>query len=190
LLAFMAHSALSSVIEARPDISPRELNHLVNRILCRNLAQLEERRFMTIVSMRREGANGRLLLSGCHEDLLVYRAASGRVEALPVADFPLGVGYTPELSLAQIGEARLELEPGDLVFVGTDGVFEAARLGRHELGLFGTDRVAEVLTGGCGAPLPELRRRIVERLDDFTGRSYSDDVAFFMLRATPEGAAA
>jgi serine phosphatase RsbU (regulator of sigma subunit) len=189
LLAFMAHSALSSVIEARPDISPRELNHLVNRILCRNLAQLEERRFMTIVSMRREGANGRLLVSGCHEDLLVYRAASRRVESLPVSDFPLGVGFTPNLALEQIGEARLKLDPGDLVFVGTDGVFEAARLGQHELGVFGTEPVVEILSDGGDAPLPELRRRVVERLDAFTGRSYSDDVAFFMLRAAPRGAA-
>lgn len=190
LLAFMAHSALSSVIEARPDISPRELNHLVNRILCRNLAQLEERRFMTIVSIRREGSDGRLLVSGCHEDLLVYRAASRRVEAVPVADFPLGVGFAPNLALDQIGEARLELGPGDLVFVGTDGVFEAARLGQHELGVFGPGPVVEILTAGGDAPLAELRRRVVERLDAFTGRSYSDDVAFFMLRAAPGGAAA
>jgi serine phosphatase RsbU (regulator of sigma subunit) len=190
LLAFMAHSALSSVIEARPDVSPRELNHLVNRILCRNLAQLEDRRFMTILSIRRDGPGGRLVMSGCHEDVLVYRAVSRQVEALPVAHFPLGVGFTPDLSLEQIGQATLDLGPGDLMFVGTDGVFEAARLGRHELGLFGADRVVEVLSAGGDAPLAEIRRRLVERLDDFTDRRYADDVAFFMLRARPEGSPA
>ncbi len=190
LLAFMAHSALSSVIEARPDISPRELNHLVNRILCRNLAQLQDRRFMTLVSIRRDGHGGRLVLSGCHEDALVYRAGSRRVEALPLAHFPLGVGFTPDLPLERIGEATLDLGPGDLVFVGTDGVFEAARLGKHELGLFGADRVVELLEADGAAPLAELRRRLVERLDDFTDRRYADDVAFFMLRARPEGASA
>ncbi len=190
LLAFMAHSALSSVIEARPDISPRELNHLVNRILCRNLAQLEDRRFMTIVSIRRGGPDGRLVLSGCHEDVLVYRAKSRQVEVLPIAHFPLGVGFTRDLPLERIGEATLDLGPGDLMFVGTDGVFEAARLGRHELGLFGADRVVEVLATGGDAPLAELRRRLVERLDEFTDQRYADDVAFFMLRARPEGAPA
>lgn len=189
LLALMAHSALSSVIEARPDVSPRELNHLVNRILCRNLAQLEDRRFMTIVSIRREGRDGRLRLSGCCEDLLVYRAASREVQVLPVAHFPLGVGFTPELSLEQISDATLDLGPGDLVFVGTDGVFEAARLGRHELGLFGVDRVAEILSTSEGSSLADIRRRLVERLDEFTDGRYADDVAFFMLRARrgPEG---
>jgi serine phosphatase RsbU (regulator of sigma subunit) len=190
LLTLMAHSALASIIEARPEVSPRELNHLVNRVLCRNLAQLEDRRFMTLVSIRRDGPARRLVVSGCHEDLLVYRAASRRVEPISVAHFPLGVGFTPELRLEQIGDATLELGPGDLVFVGTDGVFEAARLGDHRLGLFGADRVIELLSAAGDAPLPEIRRRLVERLDDFTGARYADDVAFFMLRAPPDGAPA
>lgn len=144
---------------------------------------------MTIVSIRREGRDGRLRLSGCCEDLLVYRAASREVQVLPVAHFPLGVGFTPELSLEQISDATLDLGPGDLVFVGTDGVFEAARLGRHELGLFGVDRVAEILSTSEGSSLADIRRRLVERLDEFTDGRYADDVAFFMLRARrgPEG---
>jgi serine phosphatase RsbU (regulator of sigma subunit) len=190
LLTLMAHSALASIIEARPEVSPRELNHLVNRILCRNLAQLQDRRFMTLVSIRRQRPAGPLVVSGCHEDLLVYRASSREVQTLAVAHFPLGVGFTPELRLDQIGDVTLELGPGDLVFVGTDGVFEAPRLGDHQLGLFGADRVVEVLSASGDAPLAEIRRRLLERLDAFTGERYADDVAFFLLRALPEGAAA
>ncbi|WP_242344885.1 PP2C family protein-serine/threonine phosphatase [Anaeromyxobacter terrae] len=190
LLALMAHSALSSIIEARPEVSPRELNHLVNRVLWRNLAQLDDRRYMTIVAIRRDDRGRRLVLSGCHADLLVYRAASREVQTLAVEHFPLGVGFTPELALEQIGDATLELGPGDLVFVATDGVFEAPRLGRHELGLFGAERVVELLSACGGEPLAEIRRRLVERLDDFTEGRYADDVAFFMLRARPEGAPA
>jgi sigma-B regulation protein RsbU (phosphoserine phosphatase) len=190
LLTLMAHSALASIIEARPDVTPRELNHLVNRILCKNLAQLEDRRFMTLASIRRDGPAGQLVVSGCHEDLLVYRAASREVQTLPVAHFPLGVGFSPDLRLDQIGEATLDLGPGDLVFVGTDGVFEAARLGDHELGLFGADRVVAVLSASGVEPLAEIRRRLLEQLDAFTGERYADDVAFFMLRALADGAAA
>lgn len=187
LLTLMAHSALASIVEARPEVTPRELNHLVNRILCRNLAQLEERRFMTIVSMRREGSSGRLVVSGCHEDLLVYRAASRQVETIPVTHFPFGVGFTPDLRLDEIGDATLELGPGDLVFVATDGVFEAPRLGDYRLGLFGAGPVVEILLSFGDAPLAEIRSRLLKRLDDFTAERYADDVAFFMLRArSPE----
>ena len=190
LLTLMAHSALASIIETRPEVSPRELNHLLNRILCRNLAQLEDRRFMTLVSIRRQGPAGRLVVSGCQEDLLVYRATSREVQTLSVAHFPLGVGFTLDLRLDQIGDATLELGPGDLLFVSTDGVFEAARLGDHELGMFGADRVVEVLSASGDEPLAEIRRRLIERLDEFTGERYSDDVAFFMLRARSEAASA
>jgi serine phosphatase RsbU (regulator of sigma subunit) len=190
LLALMAHSALSSIIEARPEITPRELNQLVNRVLWRNLAKLEDRRYMTIVAMRRDDRDGRLVVSGCHADLLVYRAASRAVQTLAVEHFPLGVGFTPDLALESIGDATLELGPGDLVFVATDGVFEAPRLGQHELGLFGAGRVGELLSACGDEPLAEIRRRLVEQLDDFTGRRYADDVAFFMLRARPAGALA
>lgn len=190
LLALMAHSALSSIIEARPEVSPRELNHLVNRVLWRNLAQLEDRRFMTIVAIRRDARGDRLVVSGCHEDLLVYRAASREVQTLEVQHLPLGVGFTPDLPLERIGDATLELGPGDLVFVGTDGVFEAARRGRHELGMFGPEPVVELLSRCGDEPLAEIRRRLVERLDEFTDGRYADDVAFFMLRARAPSAPA
>jgi serine phosphatase RsbU (regulator of sigma subunit) len=186
ILALMAHSALVSILEARPDISPRELNHLVNQILSRNLAQLEDRRFMTIVSIRRDGPAGPLVLSGCHEDLLVYRASSRDVETVPVAHFPFGVGFTPDLRLEQIGQATLELGPGDLLFAGTDGVFEAARLGDHRLGQFGAGRVVEVLSEAGERPLPDIRSRLLARLEEFTGGRYDDDVAFLMLRPRVE----
>jgi serine phosphatase RsbU (regulator of sigma subunit) len=183
LFTLMAHSAFASIIEARPDISPRDLNHLANRVLCANLVRLKERRSMTIVSARRERRTGRLVVSGSHEDLLVYRAASEQVESIPMAHFPLGLGFVPDLQLERIGDAAVELARGDLLFIGTDGVFEAARDGEHRSGLFGVEPVREALAKSRGLPLSEVRQRLVDELDDFTGGRYSDDVAFLMLRA-------
>jgi len=183
LLMLMAHSSLASIIEARPEVSPRELNHLANRVLCASMARLQERRSMTIVSLRRDGRTGRLSVSGSHEDLLVYRAASGLVESVPMSHFPFGLGFAPDLKRESIGDAMLELSPGDLLFVGTDGVFEAARDGDYRLGLFGAEPVQEALAQSRGLPLSEVRQRIVERLETFTGGRYGDDVAFLMLRA-------
>lgn len=187
LLTLMAHSTMASIIEARPDATPREVNDLANRVLCKSLERLEERRFMTVISIRR-GEAGRLLVSGSHEDLLVYRPRERRVESIPVAHFPLGLGFRP-VERERIGELAIDLAPGDLVFVGTDGVFEAARDGDHRLGQFGAERVSEVLLASDTLPLDALKARLLERLDAFTGGRYDDDVAFLMLRARPPGAA-
>jgi serine phosphatase RsbU (regulator of sigma subunit) len=189
LFTLMAHSSLASIIEARPEVSPRELNHLANRVLCASMARLQERRSMTIVSLRRDGRTGRLSVSGSHEDLLVYRAASGVVESVPMSHFPFGLGFSPDLERESIGDTTLELRPGDLLFVGTDGVFEAARDGDYRLGLFGAEPVQEALAQSCHLPLHEVRRRLVDRLEAFTGGHYGDDVAFLMLRARANGEA-
>jgi serine phosphatase RsbU (regulator of sigma subunit) len=189
LFTLMAHSAFASIIEARPDISPRELNHIANRVLCANLARLKERRSMTIVSARRERRTGRLVVSGSHEDLLVYRAASELVESIPMSHFPLGLGFVPDLQYERIGDAAVELARGDLLFIGTDGVFEAARLGEPRSGLFGIEPVREALAESRGLPLSDVRKRLVEELDEFTGGRYDDDVAFLMLRARDEAEA-
>lgn len=184
LFTLMAHSAFASIIEARPEISPRDLNHLANRVLCASLARLHERRSMTIVSMRRDGRTGGLTVSGSHDDLLLYRASSGLVDAVQMTHFPFGLGFAPDLELASIGEATFQLLPGDLLFIGTDGVFEAARGGEHLAGLFGAEPVRETLVASPGVSLPEVRRRIVDRLEAFTEGRYGDDVAFLLLRAS------
>jgi sigma-B regulation protein RsbU (phosphoserine phosphatase) len=188
LIALMAHSTVASIIEARPDASPRELNELANRILCRSLEQLGERRFLTVVSVRRDHVGGRILVSGSHEDLLVYRAASDSVDRVPVAHLPLGLGFGA-VDAAQIGEVSIPLGPGDLVFIGTDGLFEAPRSGDHHLGQFGADRVAALLCASHRLPLKEIKAQVLESLETFTGGTYDDDVAFLMLRARGELAA-
>src|SRR6266545_2544955 len=48
---------------------------------------------MTVVSVRRDRAGDRLVVSGSHEDLLVYRAGHARVERLPMSHLPLGLGF-------------------------------------------------------------------------------------------------
>jgi sigma-B regulation protein RsbU (phosphoserine phosphatase) len=188
LIALMAHSTVASIIEARPDASPRELNDIANRILCKSLAQLGERRFLTVVSVRHDRAGGRIVVSGSHEDLLVYRAAGARVERVPVAHLPLGLGFG-EVAPERIGEVSIPLAPGDLVFIGTDGLFEAPMAGDYRLGQFGADRVADLLLASQHVPLQVLKARVLGALDSFTGGSYDDDVAFLMLRASGELAA-
>ncbi len=183
LFTLMAHSALASIIEACPDATPRDVNHLANRVLCASMTRLRERRSMTIVSARRTSGTGLLSVSGSNEDLLVYRAASGLVESVPMSHFPFGLGFTADLRRESIGGTEVDLGAGDLLFAGTDGVYEAARDGQYRLGLFGTEPVREVLATSPGSPLSEVKRRIVDRLDAFTGGRYEDDVAFLMLRA-------
>jgi serine phosphatase RsbU (regulator of sigma subunit) len=180
LVMLMAQSTMSAIVQARPEISPRELNHLANRVLFNNLARLDEHRHMTIVAMRCH--RGNFVISGSHDDVLLWRAATQTVEVIPLAHFPWGLGFI-DFEPSEVREHALSMSAGDLLFVGTDGVVEAARGGDPRRGVFGEKAIVEVLTSYATAPLEELKRRLLSSLEEFTRGVYHDDVAFLLVRA-------
>ena len=182
LVMLMAQSTIGSILRARPDISPRELNYLANRVLCSNLERLGEKRHMTVVSIRRLSED-RFAISGCHDDIYILRAASADVEVLPVAHFPMGIGFMDDLLPSDFEESTFRLGPGDVLFVGTDGVTEAARHGDPVRGVFGDGPLREILREHAHRPLAQMRDALLQKLDQFTGGIYHDDVAFVIVRA-------
>src|SRR5262249_15534059 len=91
LVMLMAQSAMSAIVEATPDLSPRELNPLATRVLLSTLKRLEERRHMTIVTIRCRGND--LAISGSHDDIILWHARERTATVLPVAHFPFGLGF-------------------------------------------------------------------------------------------------
>jgi len=186
LVMLMAQSTVSSILHAVPGIAPREVNCLLNRVLSRNLERLGESRHMTVVSLQRTGGRGRFLVSGSHDDVYLWRARTGTVEIVSIAHFPVGVGFLPDLEVDAFRQDEIRLEPGDVLYVGTDGVTEAARGGDPRAGLFGEAPVLEALQEHAASPLTELKTHLVEALDAFTGGVYDDDVTFVLLRVNDE----
>ncbi len=181
LVMLMAQSTISSILQTRPDVSPRELNWLANRVLSRNLARLEESRHMTVASLRRAAGN-RFTISGCHDDVIIVRAG-GRVERLSVAHLPMGLGFLGDLPLDSVTEEGFVLAENDLLFIGTDGIMEASRGGDPRQGILGEDAVAELLVQHAGEPLVQIKNALVDRLERFTAGVYADDAAFLLVRA-------
>jgi serine phosphatase RsbU (regulator of sigma subunit) len=178
LVMLMVQSTISSILQARPDISPRELNALANKVLHANLTRLDEQRHMTIVSIR--GRDHRFEVSGSHDNIYIYRAATRTVETLAMTHFPWGIGFHEHIS--DIAQDAFELAPGDVLFLGTDGITEAARDGDHRRGFFGEARVTEILAHHAHGPLPTLSSMLAEQLEAFTRGVYHDDVAFLVAR--------
>jgi serine phosphatase RsbU (regulator of sigma subunit) len=183
LVMLMAQSTISSILHAQPAISPRELNALANKVLHANLSRLDEQRHMTIVAIR--GRDHCFEVSGSHDNIYIYRAATRTVETLAMTHFPLGLGFHERISDADIAQDAFELAPGDVLFLGTDGITEAAREGDHMRGIFGEAGVTDILVDHAHAPLATLSSRLAEKLDDFTRGVYHDDVAFLVARRVP-----
>jgi serine phosphatase RsbU (regulator of sigma subunit) len=106
-----------------------------------------------------------------HPPALVVR--DGEIQTLDTTG-PL-LGAIPGV---EFGERRLDLIPGDLIVLYTDGVTEARRDGE----LFGEERLGRVVAAG-GTPA-EVTQRIHSAVQDFAGE-LRDDVAVLAVRIRP-----
>jgi sigma-B regulation protein RsbU (phosphoserine phosphatase) len=112
--------------------------------------------------------------AGHNPGLLV--GASGEIlqlesQGLPLALFPGTVPY---------GQARVPMGPGDLLFLYTDGITEAANAEGEE---FGSERLEALLRQCRGLPLRELLQQLDRTMDAFTaGTPHGDDRTVLVVR--------
>ena len=157
------------------DPRPRQVLRQTNAAV---FTQLDEFRFCTATYLHASpsGAGGggvRVVASGAgHPRPVVVRAAGG-AELLECGGVPLGVVADPEVT-----EAEVDLAPGDAVVLYTDGVTEARNLS----GLFGEERLLEVLAAAAGGSAEE----IAGALDDAVRAHRAggdDDLAILVIQA-------
>ena len=118
--------------------------------------------------------------SGGQAPILHWRARDGRCNVLPPTTFPLGamaLDGTPEA-------APLELAPGDLLALLSDGIFEY----RDEKGeQFGVPRVETVLRGASDLPVERIAEDLLAAVHAHGGGSpQEDDITVVLVRRNPE----
>jgi PAS domain S-box-containing protein len=119
--------------------------------------------------------SGRLEITlgvGGHPLPLVLRR-DGSVQRVGSHGTLIGLIAHPEIS-----DERFELGPGDSLVLYTDGVSEA----RSENGLFGEQRLIELLHACAGSGATAIADRIQSDVLEFQGGTGSDDLAVLVLR--------
>ena len=169
LTMMMARTALVGAIESAPEATLTRLYQVLNRCVWESLRRMELSMYMTFALLEHLGG-GRYRAVGRHLPLLIYRADSQRVEELELTGTWLGI--VQDLTDAQVGETTFELQPGDLLFLYTDGIVE--HFGGNEM--YGFERLAQSIerhaAGGptalVDAVLADLRRFSTDQDDDVT----------------------
>ncbi len=111
-----------------------------------------------------------------HPPPLVVRG-SGEVQ--PIAPNAPLAGVMDEIDATT---TELTLEPGDTLFLFTDGLTEART---QESGLFGEERLREALGELAGEPPEALVAAVLERAAEFAPGFPDDDVAILAIRPVP-----
>jgi serine phosphatase RsbU (regulator of sigma subunit) len=148
---------------------------LLHRALCEQNGE----RFVTVAYARMRAIDGRVeleLACGGHPLPLVVHA-DGTVQPVGRLGTLLGTDIEPQLA-----DVTVELGPGDLLVLYTDGVTEVRRRRREVFGL----RELTALLGACGGLPPDAVAARVEAavLAASEGR-LRDDMAILALGPTP-----
>ncbi|MEM7200328.1 MAG: PP2C family protein-serine/threonine phosphatase [Planctomycetota bacterium] len=115
--------------------------------------------------------------SAGHNDVYLWRDATGEVELLestgPSTGFFAGMDYD---------EHEIELHPGDVLCMYTDGVVEATAAGASEE-MFGDDRLIECLRASHAGTADDVLQTVLRELNGFTGDGErEDDVSVSVIK--------
>lgn len=139
-------------------------------------------RFLTAAALAMEPDDGRIeYVSAGHNDLLVYRAATDTVEVVPTEHTILG--FMPRPGYVS---RHLRLEPGDAIFMFTDGITEAQNADEE---MYGDDRLAalfaQVAPGNSAKGIVDA---IVHEVDVWRGsEEVGDDITAVVVKCTGAG---
>lgn len=172
LLSSLALGAINMEFRSCPDAG-LVLNSL-NKLLCR---KTPSHRFITLLIFQLLTDGTGLYISAGHNTAYLFRAASGEVEELPSNGVPLGL-----LMVASYQAVPMRLEPGDVLFIYSDGLSEAENRAQEE---FGEERLLNIIRSSAPFGAERLQNALLTELDLFTGgASQTDDITFLIVEHT------
>ncbi len=170
---FMAVTVTQIKTAALEGVPPERCMQVVNRALVRDKASsMFATCFYGILHLR----TGVFDYCNAGHNPPYHLAASGEVTPLPLAGGPpLGL-----FDLLPYAPARLELAPGDAIFLYTDGVPEATDNTEAD---FTDERLAATLAANTQQPCVNLLEEVYRQVVGFTkGAPQSDDITMLGLR--------
>jgi len=167
LLMAVCKGMFSSLGQSMHD--PLAVVSAANRLLCPMLIDSEMFLTLVYISYDRESGGMRLLSAG-HTTVYLLRGT----DLLPFESTGPAIGWDSNDTWDVVSE---QLNPGDLLFLYTDGVTEA----ENERGDTFEGCLVETLTA-CNAAPTEMVPRIFTALDSFCGGRFNDDITILALR--------
>jgi serine phosphatase RsbU (regulator of sigma subunit) len=121
--------------------------------------------------------------SAGHDPAFLYDPDDGSVRQVGEGDLPLGIVDETEYCEQTYGPLRT----GQVIFVGTDGVWEMPDIKGEA---FGKDRLLDVIREWADRPAADISAAIHERLTHFRGDAKQvDDVTYVVVKLVPATAA-
>ena len=170
LLMSSVHAAVRAYSRTR--LSASEIVSEINQYIYDNTPA---NRYVTMFYSELDPKTNQLTyINGGHNAPLLVRA-TGEVTCLDIGGFPVGI--TP---FGDYREGWVELEPGDVLVIYSDGASESVNEAGEE---FGEQRLIEIVMKHRGRTAAGIRDRIDEALTKFVGKAETvDDLTLVILK--------
>ncbi|PZV19239.1 MAG: urea ABC transporter substrate-binding protein [Leptolyngbya sp.] len=175
VLMLMAQTAVRTLI-TNGEEDPIKLLNTINRTLYDNTRRMKSYKNMTLSLLQYE--TGVLNLSGQHEEVIVLRT-DGAIESIDTFDLGFPLGLEKDIS-AFVAQTNIQLNPGDVAVLYTDGITEAMNMQKEQYGL---DRFHQVLQNNRDRTATEIRQRVIQDVMAFVGaQRVFDDITLLILK--------
>jgi len=164
-------------------LSPRQLLVEVNRIISDNL---DTRSFITMTYAVFDLKAGRMTYARAGHTPLIYMpngdGGAERVQVLVPSGMVVGLRIpgAHEKFIDLLEEETIQLNPGDVIVLYTDGISEAMN---PEADLFGDSRLSRIVEEHGHLESGELRERILREIEAFVGAAdQHDDMTMILMK--------
>lgn len=147
----------------------------VNKLLCADIG--DTGRFMTLFCMEiAEDKSSATYVRAGHDPATIYTPSSG--EKIDLMGEPmLALGIFDESDYAQF---EVNLKEGDIIFIGTDGIWEARN---KEDEMFGRERLDKVILSNASRSAAEIQQEIISAVYKFQdGMEQEDDITLVIIK--------
>ena len=177
---FMAMSKILMKSRAVDNKSPAEILSRVNSELSEDNPECM---FVTVFLGVLTLSTGELLFTNAGHNPPLIRRAGGGVDVVPGRHGP-AIGIVPG---TQFKESTLQLQPGDVLLVFTDGVTEAMDTSRN---LYSDERLMNLLEDLPESGAAQILNAVRESVDEFArGAEQADDITMITLQYNGCGSA-
>ncbi|MCP5493153.1 MAG: AAA family ATPase [Leptospiraceae bacterium] len=171
LVMIMVQTSIHTVIESNPNMNPADLLKKVNLVITKNISLLKMNKYMTLTLFLKD-TDGKLYYSGMHQDLVVYKSQTKKVETVETNGNWLGMANI----MNEFPIEELSLEKGDVLFLYTDGVTEATDKDENQFDLGGLVKFMEV---NGEYSVKTIKEKFLDTIRDYTS---DDDITFMILK--------
>jgi predicted ATPase/serine phosphatase RsbU (regulator of sigma subunit) len=178
LIMMMAQTALNTIINESGNVSPKEILVSLNRMLFNNVRQrLKETHFMTMILLKYSG-NGKILCSGSHLDVVMYRIKTGKCERIRSEGLFLSI--VPDIS-EKISNIEFGIETGDIMVLYTDGIIESGKSG-DKRDMYGMENLCRIIEKNASKDAGSIKDAIFEDVLRWSGKIVDDDMTVIVAR--------